>query len=208
MQLTAIFETWHFGDGNYPPLQQNELVNLSFELQPNSLSKCSPDIGRFEQIEDANYRFNGTVLKIYGDLPRHPLVIVQAGNFKFYMDSFSKEVSDLKEGDGCTGSGCLMLDYYIWVEFRETYRDTPNLLYPLRVTRIRSVKIPDEMVSRFGNTSSGPTSLCGPSYPPIAVTEVTRMTDAEESWQFYLVDLDDSDIGGDPVPQTFGTSSV
>jgi len=175
----------------------------SFELQPNSLSKSSAEEGRFEQIKDAEYSFVGTVLKIYGDSPSRPLVIVQAGHFRFYMDSFSKEMPMFEEGDGCTGSDCLMLDYYIWVEFRSGYRESPNLLYPLRVTRIRSVKIPDDLISRSGDGSSGPTSLCGQKYSAGATTEVERMTDADGDWNFYLVDFDDSDIESTPIPLTF-----
>lgn len=36
MQVTAIFESWHIGDGNDPPLTRGALVRLSFELEPAS----------------------------------------------------------------------------------------------------------------------------------------------------------------------------
>lgn len=158
--MTAIFEAWHFGDGNYPPLVKGQLVNLSFEVEPDVLSKfSSPKDGKFEQIKDAEYGFEGTVLKIYHDAPGSPLVIVQAGHFKFYMNSFMKEMPAFKEGDSCLGSGRLLLDRYIWVENRHEYRESPSLLYPLRVSKIRSVKIPDNLISRSGQGSSGPTSL-------------------------------------------------
>ena len=33
MDIVAVFQTWHIGDGNYPPLEKEQLVNLSFELE-------------------------------------------------------------------------------------------------------------------------------------------------------------------------------
>ncbi|HWS53171.1 MAG TPA: hypothetical protein VN228_03560 [Pyrinomonadaceae bacterium] len=41
MNLTAIFESWHVGDGNYPPLRKGQLVNLSFELEPRGVGEAS-----------------------------------------------------------------------------------------------------------------------------------------------------------------------
>jgi hypothetical protein len=41
LQLTAIFEAWHFGDGNYQPRDKNRLVNLSFEVEEDVFSKCA-----------------------------------------------------------------------------------------------------------------------------------------------------------------------
>jgi hypothetical protein len=64
VQLTAVFETWHIGDGNYPPLRKGQLVNLSFELEPHSLSKSTfLKDSKFEQIKDADYSFAGMVLR-------------------------------------------------------------------------------------------------------------------------------------------------
>ena len=80
MQLTAVFETWHIGDGNYPPLRKGQLVNLSFELEPHSLSKStSLNDSKFAQIKDAEYSFVGTVLRIYPDPPSSPIVVVKPG---------------------------------------------------------------------------------------------------------------------------------
>jgi hypothetical protein len=48
-------------------------------------------------------------LKIYKEPASSPLVIVQAGGFKFYTNSFPKEMPAIQEGEGCRGSGRLLL---------------------------------------------------------------------------------------------------
>jgi hypothetical protein len=204
VQLTTIFEKWHIADGNYPPLHKGQLVNLSFELQPNVLSKSSsPKDGRFEQTKDAEYSFAGTVLKVYGHSSSTQIVVIQAGDFRFYMNSFPKETPPLKEGDSCEGYGSLMLDHYIWVEFLPTYEDPPDLFYPLRVTRIRSVKIPNEFISRYETGMSGPASLRQEQYSTAAIAEIEQMKSDDEGWLFYLVDLDSSNVGSGAIPLTF-----
>jgi hypothetical protein len=111
VELTTIFETWHIPDGNYPPLHRGQLVSLSFEFQPYVLSKSfSPRDGRFEHIKDAEYSFAGKVLKVYGDSSSSLIVVIQAGDFRFYINFFPKDMPPLKEGDSCEGHGSLMLD--------------------------------------------------------------------------------------------------
>jgi len=207
LRLTAVFETWHLGDGNYPPLSKGQLVNLSFEIQPRSLrSSSSSKPGKLEQIKDADYHFVGTILKIYDDSPRGKLVVIQAGDFRFYVDSFPPEIPPFKEGDGCEGDGPLLLDHYIWVEFLSSYPDPPDLFYPLRVTRIRSIKIPDEFISRNEKATSGPASLSPENYSAASISEIDEMG-IDEDWRFYLVDFDDSNIGSVTIPRTFRSHS-
>jgi hypothetical protein len=188
VQLTAIFETWHLGDGNYPPLHKGQLVNLSFEFLPYSLSKSStPKASKFEQIEDAEYRFAGTVLKIYDDPPKSKVVVVQAETFRFYINSFPTKSELLKEGDGCEGIGRLLFDHYIWVEFLSNYKDPPDLFYSLRLTSIRAVK--DE-------------------YSNGDITEVDSMEESHGDWSFYLVAFDGSDVGTAKIPLTFRSRAI
>jgi hypothetical protein len=212
LRLTAIFETWHFGDGGtYPHLFKGQLVNLSFEVNPHILSKCSPPKeGKFEQVRNAEYRFEGTVLRVYEE-SHNPLIIVQAGQFRFYLSCSPNALPALSEGDGCNGSGQLLLDHYLWVEFRESYQGSPNLLYPLRVSGIRYVKIPEKLISAYGEGMSAPTSLTEDQYSEAQAEEVQKMGTGEagaEDRGFYLVDFDDSDIGGESIPVTFGSSSI
>jgi len=209
VQLTAVFETWHIGDGNYPPLRRGQLVNLSFELEPHSLSKSTfLKDSKFEQIKDAEYSFAGMVLRVYSDPPSGWIVVVQAGDFRFYMNSFPPGTASLGQGDACEGYGRLLLDHYIWVEFLDSYDDPPNLFYPLRLTRIRSVKIPDSFISRSEKGMSGPTSLSPDVYPTSAIAEVERMENVEENWLFYVVDFDDSTVGAAGIPLTFRSRAV
>jgi hypothetical protein len=207
MQLTAVFETWHIGDGNYPPLYKGRLVNLSFELEPYSLAKLSSsEPTRFEQVKDAEYSFAGTVLRVYSDPPTDQLVVIQAGEFRFYINSFPKGVPSLKENDNVEGYGRLLLDHYIWVEFLSDYPDPPELFSPLRVVRIRSVKIPESFISRNEKGVSGPASLSRETCSTAEIQEVERIADSadsEKDWLFYLVDFDSSDVGTAKVPLTF-----
>ena len=64
MSLTAIFESWHIGDGNYPPLNEGQLVDLSFELEPRKSEEVSLGVPEsFEHLGKGEYRFCGTALK-------------------------------------------------------------------------------------------------------------------------------------------------
>ena len=194
MRLTAVFETWHLGDENYPPLHRDQLVNLSFEFLPQSLSKSiAPKATKFEQIKDAEYSFEGTVLKVYEDPPHCKVVVVQAGDFRFYINSFPTKSPALKEGDSCGGFGSLFLDHYIWVEFLSTYKDPPDLFYSLRLTRIRAVKA----------------SLDREGYSENDTTEIERMElSREEYWSSYLVDFDGSSTGTTKIPLTFHSRTI
>lgn len=203
MRLTAVFETWHIGDGNYPPLHKGQLVNLSFELESQSLSKGSISQNSLTQIHDAEYEFSGVVVKIYSDPPNGKIVVIEAGDFRFFVYSSKRDEFSFKEGDAIAGRGKLLLDHYIWVEFLSRYRDHPDLFYRLRVTRIRSVTIPESFISRTEKGIAGPTSLGREQYATAATQDIENMEDAEGDWLFYLVDFDSSDVGPVDVPRTF-----
>jgi hypothetical protein len=168
----------------------------------------SPKHGKFEQIKDADYSFAGTVLKAYDDPPSGQIVVIKAGDFRFYMNSFPPETTRLREGDWCEGYGRLLLDFYIWVEFLSSYQDPPDIFYPLRVSRIRLVKIPQTFISRMEKVVSGPASLSHEEYPTSSISEIKGMEGTDEDWLFYLVDFDDSDIGSATIPMTFRSKSV
>jgi hypothetical protein len=68
MELFAVFETWHLGDGNYPPLKKGQLVNLSFEVDPEELTLSNGDaFAEFQHLRQARYQFAGTVLRVYAN---------------------------------------------------------------------------------------------------------------------------------------------
>jgi hypothetical protein len=206
LQLTAIFETWHIPDGNYPPLRTGQLVNLSFEFMPLSLSKCSwlkKSKSQFVQVKDAEYRFAGRVLNVYRDSPKNQIVVVQAGDFRFYIYRSPKYHPVLKKGDRCEGVGRLVLDHYIWVEYLAEYKDPPDLFYRLKVSRIRRVRIPDSLIHRTAKGQSGPTSLRADDYSDSDVQDVQSMDGPDDGWSFDLVTFDDSDVGDEKIPRTF-----
>lgn len=203
MRFTAVFETWHIGDGNYPPLHKGQLVNLSFELEPHSLSTNSISENSFKQIHDAEYEFVGIVMKVYSDPPSGEIVVIEADDFRFFVYTSKRDKFSFKDGDSIEGRGKLLLDHYIWVEFLSRYRDHPDLFYRLRVTKIRSVKIPQSFISRGEKSMAGPTSLSREEYTGAAIREIERMDDGEGDWLFYLVDFDSSDIGPVEIPRTF-----
>jgi hypothetical protein len=132
MDIVAVFETWHLGDGNYPPLKRGDLVNLSFEVEPDELvhaDSTAPD--RFHHRGLAEYDFTGLVLSVYGgEEYSSPIVVVEAENFRFYMNS--PRTVPFRASERVTGRGTLGLDHYLWVEFLSRYPDPPVLQTPRR----------------------------------------------------------------------------
>jgi hypothetical protein len=145
MKLTAFFALWHLGDGNYPPFHKGQLVNLSFQLFPTNIEKLTLKTAEyFEHLGDAVYRFSSKVLHNYGD-DNYPFIVVQANNFRFYIDDALAK--GLNEGDRLVGEGSLGLDTYYWVESLDRLDHPPDLFYNLEVKRIR--KIYDPYIVQF-----------------------------------------------------------
>jgi hypothetical protein len=95
MKISAIFVGWHIGDGNYPPLNKGELVNLSFELAPGRVTRVSASESEtIIQIDGAEYQFCAKVLKIYDEL-----TVVEAEGFRFHICYFPEKPKHLEEGD-------------------------------------------------------------------------------------------------------------
>jgi hypothetical protein len=120
MKLIAAFESWHLGDGNYPPLRRGQLVSHD---DPES----------FENLGDDRYRFCATVLKVYNG--EDPIVILEVNEFRFYVNAGL----GVAVGSRVAGEGSLAFDHYLWVEFLDRYDAPPDLFYSLRVERIRAV---------------------------------------------------------------------
>ena len=56
--LTAVFESWHIGNGNYPPLRRGEQVNLSFEIEPLAIDPLAADEPEsFVHLESGEHDF-------------------------------------------------------------------------------------------------------------------------------------------------------
>jgi hypothetical protein len=65
MRLIAVFESWHIGDGNYPPFDKDQQVRLSFELDNAGLELASASAPSFTSNDDATCAFHGKVLGKY-----------------------------------------------------------------------------------------------------------------------------------------------
>lgn len=201
MDLFAVFETWHLGDGNYPALKQGELVNLAFEIEPDELTNADASCSeRFRHRGQAEYEFVGKVLRTYGcDTDSDRVVVIQADQFCFYISS--PLTIALLVGNKVSGRGTLALDHYLWVEFLSQYPDPPDLFYKLRVTDITRARIPERFISRSGLNISYPTRAPSEQYGPGDLTEVDAITD--EAYCTFYVHFSDENVPAVAIPRTF-----
>jgi hypothetical protein len=201
VKLTAIFESWHIGDGNYPPLRRGQQVNLSFEVDPSAIDPAvSGEVDSFIHLGDGEYEFTGTILRIYSDDSDTPVVVVGCGDFHFYMNRPLR----LTDGERVRGRGMLLLDHYLWVEFLDRYSSPPDLFYQLIVERIRRVQIPPPFIARHAAGKSLPASVPSTLYDLAHVQEIETMEGQAFDEEFYLLDLDDQAVRTQ-VAKTFRT---
>lgn len=202
MKLTAVFENWHIGDGNYPPLHRGQLVSLSFELEPRSLEETSEDKPEeFSDRGDAEYRFCGRVLKVYENEGDGVITIVESAGFRFYV--LLHDSTRYAPATRVAGRGTLLLDHYIWVEFLDEYADPPNLFYNLRVSRIRKVQTPEQFITRHDKGNAMPTRLAPNDYSEADVEELETMDGQSFSEEFYIIDFDNEGLGHEFISRTF-----
>jgi hypothetical protein len=199
VQLTAVFESWHIGDGNYPPLHRGQLVRLSFELQPIRLITCSENPRpTLTHAGNAHYTGNGLVLRRYEH--DEPVAVIDAAGFRFYVHG-PKATKGLVPGTHVEFEGTLTLDHYLWVEFLERYDDAPDLFYNLQVTRIRKVGIPERLVRRLGTSISYPTIVAPNDFG--TVEELDTMEGQDFTQEFYVLDFDDVGLDSVEIARTF-----
>ena len=104
VNLSAVFETSHLGDGNYPPLLKGMLVKLSFELEADEIvtfKQAKPP--SLQHLGEANYEFVRQVLRVYGDdEPLQLLIVIECSDFRFYVTgcALSCQVGIFVEGRG------------------------------------------------------------------------------------------------------------
>lgn len=197
MRISAVFESWHIADGNYPPLHRGQHVNLSFEMESDVLPSLTSEPSLMND-GGAQYRFVGIVLRVYNDDGSDAITVIEVAGFRFYINrSFGFRV-----GDWVQGSGKLLLDHYIWVEFLDKYKDPPDLFYQLRVERIYTVKIPEPFITRHSGGKSLPCSLTPSDYDASDLREIETMEGQASDEEFYLLELTDEGLV-DPVPRTF-----
>jgi hypothetical protein len=202
MNLTAVFESWHIGDGNYPPLSKGEFVNLSFELEPRKMEEVNLGASEgFEHLGKGEYRWCGTVLKVYEGEGGGTVVIIRTGDFSFYL--LSQESDSYVQGRRYSGEGTLLLDHYSWVEWLDEYEDPPDLFFKLSVERILKVNIPEKFVARHETGKSFPTLILPEDYSASDVEEIDTMEGQPFDEEFYIIDFISSGLDGRDIPRTF-----
>jgi len=200
MEISAVFETWHLGDGNYPPLHKGQLVNLSFEIEPDTLNRAEEnEPRRFHHCGFAEYEFAGSVLRLYREDESTQLAVIETDELRFYIASPLTQC--LRCGDYVSGRGTLSLDHYLWVEFLDEYPNAPDLFYSLRVTDICRAHIPERFIVRSGQSLSYPTRVAPDDYGPDDVTYVEAITD--EEFVTFIVQFSDAELPSEPIPRTF-----
>jgi hypothetical protein len=201
LRLTAVFESWHIGDGNYPPLKVGQAVNLSFQVEPVGKLERTDQALMFDLADDAECAFVGEVIRIYRQPTERPLGVFQAGAFRFYIEDES--IPNFAVGHKVRGAGTLLFDYYIWVEFLHEYAEPPNLFYTLEVKRIRKVTLPIGFVTRRVRAVGHPTRLRGDQYAAGDIQDLESMEGQKFGPEFYLIDLDSEGVSETNVPKTF-----
>ena len=202
MNLTAVFESWHIGDGNYPPLSKGELVNLSFEFEPRRIEEVSLDVPEsFEHLGKGEYRFCGTAVNVYESSDDPAITIIETGDFRFYI--MSDESNRYVQGRRYRGEGTLLLDHYSWVEYLSDRENPPDLFYQLEVKRILKVNTPEKFVARHETGKSFPTRLVPENYSASDVEEINAMHGQPFDEEFYIIDFDNSELEGREIPRTF-----
>jgi len=201
MRLTAVFESWHIGDGNYPPLKVGQAVNLSFQVEPVGKLDKTDQAVMFDVADDAECVFASELIPIYRRPTERPLGIFQAGEFRFYVEDES--IANFAVGDRVGSAGTLLFDYYIWVEFLHEYAEPPNLFYTFQVKRIRKVTLPTEFVTRHVRAVGHPTRLRGDQYAACDIQDLESMEGQNFGPEFYLIDLDTEGVSKTNVRKTF-----
>ncbi|MCP9495957.1 MAG: hypothetical protein MSG64_16030 [Pyrinomonadaceae bacterium MAG19_C2-C3] len=202
MKLSAIFESWHIGDGNYPPLHKGQLVNLSFEVEPRTIEEARLNSHHsFEHLGNGECRFCGDVIRVYSGEDRDTVVIFEAGDFRFYVMSY--EADRYVQGQRYCGEGTLLLDHFYWVEFLSEYENPPNLFYNLEVNRIKKIRTPERFVERQEQGKSFPTRLVPEDYSDSDVEELDTMEEQSFDEEFYIIEFDKHESDRNNIPRTF-----
>jgi hypothetical protein len=201
MKLEAICEAWHIGDGNYPPFSVNDYVNLSFELEPNTIEKTSSKARYFKAVGNAVYEFSGEVIRRYQESDGSPLLVIETDAFRFYINT--TQIKAYEQGDYIHGEGTLLLDHYIWVEFLSTYQNPPDLFYNLKVERIRQVKIPKTYIHRHARGKALPTRVVIGEINSEYIQDIKTMVDQTFDEEFYIVEFDTEGAENKTIPKTF-----
>jgi hypothetical protein len=98
VRITAIFEQWYIGDGTYPPLRKDDLVNLAFEMYPEVLRSNGGEPTRMHHAGNALYEFTGIVLRHYCEANQTPVLLIEVDGFRFYISDGGAQRGTLQPG--------------------------------------------------------------------------------------------------------------
>jgi hypothetical protein len=199
VKLTAIFESWHIGDGNYPPLRRGQQVNLSFEVDPSASAPATAgEADSFIHLGGGEYEFTGMISRVYADDSDTPVTVVRCGKFRFYINRHLP----VNEEERLRGKGTLLLDHYLWVEFLDPLLKPARFVLPVDRGTDTQVQIPPSLIARHRQSKSFPTSLPSAQYDPAHAQEIETLEGQAFDEEFYLPDLIDENVCT-RVPGTF-----
>ncbi len=206
MKLTAIFEQWHLPDGNYPPFSVEDEVCLAFQVEVegeslNLTEASDPHVTSFEHQGFGEYSFYAKLIRIYQNPTETPLAIFEASGFRFYIEH--PDLPTLQCGRYYSGTGTLLLDYYIWTEFLGDYEDPPDLFLQLRVTRMRCVRIPERFIHRRNDGKSMPTRISRTEVEEHDIKDITDIDGQAGDEEFYVLEFDSAGMEDKTIPITF-----
>jgi hypothetical protein len=188
LSLCAMFEDWLIEDGDYPPLEKGQNVNLSFRVFSDNIKVEKNNIYVFDQKKYSKYNFSGKI--IYKNLD---IIIVDSMYLKFYIENDSKRnnLLNISVGQFIKGSGVLKVDPYAYrMEIYRKDENLPEIFYNLIVEKIFELKIPEKYIKRNGGSESGPSSLPINEYKNINLKEIVKM-DSMGEFISYLLNLNE-----------------
>jgi hypothetical protein len=201
MKLSAVFESWHIGDGNYPPFHKGMMVNLAFQMEPTDLHLSNSKSSLFHLINFAEYDFRGKLLKYYPKDQTEHLYVIETDEFSFYIERTEPE--KVYEGNIIEGKGTLLLDYYIWTEFLDSRPNPPNLFYKFKVVKILRIQMPEKFINRNDKGWAAPSRVPFSEIPADHIVEIDDMINGDFETEFYIIELESEDIGNNDLPKTF-----
>jgi len=201
MEFAAIFESWHIGDGNYPPLHRGQRGKLSFELIPQRIETSHPTVpDTFRRLSAADHRFCGTVLGVY-ETGSTRVMAVEAQGARFHL--LGTPQPQFAAGARIAGEGTLLLDYGLWISRISARGGVPDLFHNLTVKRITKVAIPAAHISQNGRSKAFPPYLAPGQYTAADTSEIETMAGQAFYTEFYILEFDDRGLEGADVRRTY-----
>jgi len=182
LSICSTFEEWYIEDGNYPPLNKGDKVNLSFYMQIKNIEIIEDEIYNFNKIKYSEYKFSGKVIYNYDNI-----IIIDTNNFMFYIEN--KKKLGIPLNSFVKGSGKLLVDYYVWVgNYGKRDENPPDIFYNFKIDKILEINILENYIQETKNGFRLPCSLTSDYFNDTDIEKVDKM-DIEKGFCFYLLEL-------------------